>query len=104
MPLDDTNDPKSADSRGEASGTDGEGFGNGLMGSGGSSWVVVAFISPLNLDVRRLAARILSDTGRGKTLASPSPSKPVPDAGKSAAATKPPTGGSKTKPGESYQE
>lgn len=95
---DDTNDPKSADSRGEAS-TDGDGFGNGLMGSGGPSWVVVAFISPLSLDVRRLAARILSDTGRGKTLASPSPSKPVPDAPKA------PAGASKTKPGDSsYQE
>jgi len=96
---DDTNDPKSADSRGEASGTDGDGFGNGMMGSGGPSWVVVAFISPLSLDVRRLAARILSDTGRGKTLASPSPSKPVPDP------PKPPAGSSKTKPGDSsYQE
>ena len=96
---DDTNDPKSADSRGEASGTDGDGFGNGMMGSGGPSWVVVAFISPLSLDVRRLAARILSDTGRGKTLASPSPSKPVPDP------AKPPAGASKTKPGDSsYQE
>jgi hypothetical protein len=48
-----------------------------MMGSGGMGWVVVAFISPLGLDVRRMAAKILSDTGRSQApLSTPAPSKP----------------------------